>query len=92
MEPINLDKGIAIIQAHPDPAGHHLLHAMADAYAEGAAAAGHEVRRIEVAKLEFRLLRTQADLARQADRAASFPAAVVCQNLSSVSAVQSTLG
>ena len=32
---------------------------MADAYAEGAIAAGHEVRRIEVAKLEFPLLRTQ---------------------------------
>jgi hypothetical protein len=27
-------KRIAIIQGHPDPAGHHLLHAMADAYAE----------------------------------------------------------
>jgi putative NADPH-quinone reductase len=52
---------IAIIQGHPDPAGHHLLHAMADAYAEGAAAAGHEVRRIEVAKLEFPLLRTQTE-------------------------------
>ncbi len=34
---------------------------MADAYAEGAVAAGHEVRRIEVAKLEFPLLRTQAE-------------------------------
>jgi multimeric flavodoxin WrbA len=34
---------------------------MADAYAEAASAAGHEVRRIEVAKLEFPLLRTQAD-------------------------------
>ncbi len=34
---------------------------MADAYAEGAAAAGHEVRCIEVAKLEFPLLRTQAE-------------------------------
>jgi putative NADPH-quinone reductase len=45
---------IAIIQGHPDSAGHHLLHALADAYAEGAIAAGHEVRRIEVAKLEFR--------------------------------------
>jgi hypothetical protein len=43
---------IAIIQGHPDPAGHHLLHAMADAYAERAIAAGHAVRRIEVAKLE----------------------------------------
>ncbi len=34
---------------------------MADSYAEGAAAVGHEVRRIEVAKLEFPLLRTQAE-------------------------------
>ncbi len=54
-------KRIVIIQGHPDPAGHHLLHAMADAYAEGATAAGHEVRRIEVAKLVFPLLRTQVD-------------------------------
>jgi len=52
---------IAIIQGHPDPAGHRLLHAMADAYAEGATAAGYEVRRIEVGKLDFSLLRTQAD-------------------------------
>jgi putative NADPH-quinone reductase len=34
---------------------------MADAYAEAATAAGHEVRRIEVARLEFPLLRTQVD-------------------------------
>ena len=54
-------KRIAIIQGHPDPAGHHLLHAMADAYAEAATAAGHQVRRIEVGKLEFSLLRTQVD-------------------------------
>lgn len=56
-----MTKRIVIIQGHPDPAGHHLLHAMADAYAEGAIAAAHEVRRIEVAKLEFPLLRTQVD-------------------------------
>jgi putative NADPH-quinone reductase len=56
-----MTKRIAIIQGHPDPTGRHLLHAMADAYAEGATAAGHEVRRIEVAKLEFPLLRTQVD-------------------------------
>ena len=56
-----MGRRIAIIQGHPDPAGHHLLHAMADAYAESATAAGHEVRRIEVAKLEFPLLRTQVD-------------------------------
>ncbi|HEY7757953.1 MAG TPA: NAD(P)H-dependent oxidoreductase [Burkholderiales bacterium] len=56
-----MNKRIAIIQGHPDPQGHHLVHAMADAYAEAATAAGHAVRRIEVAKLEFPLLRTQAE-------------------------------
>src|ERR1035437_1205823 len=56
-----MTRRIAVIQGHPDPAGHHLLHAMADAYAEGATAAGHEVRRIEVGKLEFPLLRTQEE-------------------------------
>lgn len=56
-----MGKRIAIIQGHPDPTGRHLLHAMADAYAEGAVAGGHEVRCIEVAKLDFPLLRTQAD-------------------------------
>jgi putative NADPH-quinone reductase len=56
-----MTKRIAIIQGHPDAAGNHLLNAMADAYAEGAASSGHEVRRIEVAKLSFPLLRTQAE-------------------------------
>jgi len=56
-----MTRRIAIIQGHPDPSSHHLLHAMAEAYAEGASAAGHEVRRIEVARLAFSLLRTQVD-------------------------------
>lgn len=56
-----MTRRITIIQGHPDPAGHRLLHAMADAYADGATAAGHEVRRIEVAQLDFPLLRTQRD-------------------------------
>jgi putative NADPH-quinone reductase len=34
---------------------------MAEAYADAATVRGHEVRRIEVAKLEFPLLRTQVD-------------------------------
>jgi len=54
-------KCIAIIQGHPDAGGNHLLNAMADAYAEAATLAGHEVRRIEVAKLDFSLLRTQSE-------------------------------
>jgi len=56
-----MTRRIAIVQGHPDPAGQHLLHAMADAYAEGATAAGHQVRRIEMAKLDFPLLRTIED-------------------------------
>jgi putative NADPH-quinone reductase len=52
---------VAIIQGHPDPAGDRFCHALADAYAAGAEAAALEVKRIEVAKLDFPLLRTQAD-------------------------------
>ncbi|MFG6488119.1 NAD(P)H-dependent oxidoreductase [Roseateles sp. BYS78W] len=52
---------IAIIQAHPDPAGGHLCHTLAEAYAEGAREAGHELRRIDVAQLDFPLLRSQKD-------------------------------
>jgi putative NADPH-quinone reductase len=52
---------LAIIQGHPDPAGGHLCHALADAYAAGAQRADHSVTRIEVALLDFPWLRTQAD-------------------------------
>lgn len=54
-----MSKRILIIQGHPDPIVKHLGHALADAYAEGAQAAGHTVRRIEVAQLDFPLLRSQ---------------------------------
>ncbi|WP_369413529.1 NAD(P)H-dependent oxidoreductase [Caldovatus aquaticus] len=56
-----MPRRVAIIQGHPDPAGGHFGHALADAYAEGAQAAGHAVERIEVARLDFPLLRTQAE-------------------------------
>lgn len=52
---------IAIIQGHPDARGGRLLHALAAAYAKGAAAAGHEVRRIEVAQLDFPLVRAKEE-------------------------------
>ncbi len=52
---------IVIVQGHPDPAGGHLCHAPADSYAEGALGGGHDVRRVEVAQLEFPLLRTKQD-------------------------------
>lgn len=52
---------ILIIDGHPDGAGRHFIHALADAYAEGAAAGGHEVRRLLVGTLDFPILRSQAE-------------------------------
>jgi putative NADPH-quinone reductase len=54
-------KRIAIIQGHPDPSGQRLGHALAGAYAAGAEASGHQVRLIDVARLDFPLLRTQRE-------------------------------
>ncbi len=53
-----ISRHIAIIDAHPDPAPDHLIHALADACARGARAAGHKVRRINVAEMEFPFLRS----------------------------------
>lgn len=52
---------ITLIQGHPDPSGSHLCHALAKAYADGATMAGHELRTVRVAELNFPLLRSQAD-------------------------------
>jgi putative NADPH-quinone reductase len=52
---------IAIIQGHPTFDGGHFCHALAEAYAEGAFAGGHQVRFITVADLDFPLLRSKAD-------------------------------
>jgi putative NADPH-quinone reductase len=52
---------ILVIQGHPDPKGGHFGHALASAYALAAAAAGHAVKRLEVARLDFAMLRDQAD-------------------------------
>jgi putative NADPH-quinone reductase len=50
-----------IIQGHPDPSAERLNAALADSYARGARALGHEVRRINVGALEFPLMRTAAE-------------------------------
>jgi putative NADPH-quinone reductase len=55
------EQRILLIQGHPDPIVPHLCHALADAYAAGATQGGHAVRRIEVSRLDFPLLRTQQD-------------------------------
>ncbi len=54
-------RDVLILNGHPDPGHRGLCHALAEAYAEGATAAGLSVQRIDVAKLDFPLLRSQAD-------------------------------
>lgn len=54
-------KRILVVQGHPDPGLKHLCHALEDAYAKGALQAGHELRHVRVAELDFPLLRTQHD-------------------------------
>lgn len=63
---------ILLIQGHPDAITRHLGHALEDAYAQGALAGGHEVRRLSVAQLDFPLLRSQ-----QAWEADTLPPALV---------------
>lgn len=52
---------ILILQGHPDAGAPHLCHALAEAYAAGAREAGHELRQLDVARLDFPLLRSQQD-------------------------------
>lgn len=59
-------KRILIIQGHPDPDGKRFGNALAASYAEGAREGEHEVRLIEVAKLDFPILRTKEDFERGA--------------------------
>ncbi|MGV3743151.1 MAG: NAD(P)H-dependent oxidoreductase [Burkholderiaceae bacterium] len=54
-----MSKRILLIQGHPDSGRRHFGHMLEEAYAQGATAAGHEVRRINVAMLDFPLLRSQ---------------------------------
>lgn len=50
---------IVLIQGHPDASASHLCHALTKAYAEGAWSEGHELRQVDVARLDFPLLRSQ---------------------------------
>ncbi|HEY5755153.1 MAG TPA: NAD(P)H-dependent oxidoreductase [Steroidobacter sp.] len=56
-----MGKRILIIDGHPDPAGERLVHALAQAYREGAESGRHEVMSLRVADLDFPMLRTQSD-------------------------------
>lgn len=54
-------KRILLIQGHPDASEPHLGHALAASYRAGAEQSGHTVRQINVAELDFPLLRSQKD-------------------------------
>jgi putative NADPH-quinone reductase len=54
-------RNVLVIQGHPDPGGQRFCHALADAYVAGAESAGHQVRRVDIAQLNFTFLRTQDD-------------------------------
>lgn len=51
---------ICLIQGHPSR-GAHFCHALAQSYADGARAGGHELREIRVTELDFPLLRERED-------------------------------
>src|SRR5690242_14927818 len=50
---------LTIIQGHPDPTGNRFCHALADAYGDGAKAVGNSVARVDIARIDFPILRTQ---------------------------------
>ncbi len=54
-------RNVTIIDGHPDTDQHRLCHALAAAYEEGARAGAHAVRRIDIATLEFSILRSQSE-------------------------------
>ncbi|MCU0762017.1 MAG: NAD(P)H-dependent oxidoreductase [Hydrogenophaga sp.] len=56
---MSLPHRILLIEGHPDTAPERLNHALANAYADGALAGGHAVRRLVVGTLDFPLLRSQ---------------------------------
>lgn len=56
-----MQRRIVVIVGHPDPDPKRLCRALASNYAEGARAAGHDVREIDIARLDFPLLRTMEE-------------------------------
>lgn len=56
-----MGKRILIIDGHPDPAPHRYIHALSAVYEREAIGAGHEVRTVVVARLQFSDLRTKTE-------------------------------
>lgn len=56
-----MGKRILLIQGHPDAGKLHFCHALEESYVRGAIAAGHEIKRVNVASLEFPILRSESE-------------------------------
>jgi putative NADPH-quinone reductase len=56
-----MSKHILLVQGHPDANQHHLCNALERAYEKGANSAKHTVRHIDVAALDFPILRSQQE-------------------------------
>jgi putative NADPH-quinone reductase len=56
-----MSRRVCIIQGHPSQGEMHFCHALAKAYDDGAIVAGHQVKSIAVAELDFPLLRSKRD-------------------------------
>jgi putative NADPH-quinone reductase len=54
-------RNLAIIDGHPDARPERFVHALASRYAEGAIASGHNVRRLNIAELDFPVVRARED-------------------------------
>lgn len=53
------NRNLLVLNGHPDGAPQRLCHALCDAYVEGATRAGHQVCRLDLARLDFPILRSQ---------------------------------
>ena len=60
-----MSKRIVIIQGHPDSTHPHFGHLLANAYTDGAELAGHQVKTLNVAKLNFSLLSSEDEFENQ---------------------------
>ncbi len=60
LKPLSMTN-ILLIDGHPDPDRGRFIHALADAYADGAASAGHDVRRLDLATMDIPILRTRVE-------------------------------
>ncbi|RWH71677.1 NAD(P)H-dependent oxidoreductase [Mesorhizobium sp.] len=56
-----MSRRILVVVGHPDPSPDRLCRGLAQAYAEGAKQAGHVVRQIDLAALDFPMLRTMQE-------------------------------